>query len=35
LSISRKIIQQHQGTLEVESEPNNGAIFIIKLPIME
>lgn len=31
LSITRQVIQQHKGTLEVESEPNRGSRFIISL----
>lgn len=33
LSISRTIIQHHQGELSVESEIGKGAIFSIKLPL--
>jgi two-component system, NtrC family, sensor kinase len=32
LSIAYGIIQQHQGTIRVESEPNEGSRFIIRLP---
>ncbi|NTW03755.1 MAG: PAS domain-containing protein, partial [Oscillochloris sp.] len=35
LSISYSIVQQHQGTMEVVSEPGQGATFIIRLPITE
>jgi len=31
LSITRQVIQQHKGTLEVESEPGKGATFTIAL----
>ena len=31
LSITRQVIQQHKGTLEVESEPNRGSRFTISL----
>jgi len=33
LSISYSIIQQHQGTIEVESEVDQGSTFIIRLPV--
>lgn len=32
LSISYSIIKNHQGTIEAESELNNGSVFRIKLP---
>ena len=32
LSITRRIIQEHGGTITVESIPNEGATFIILLP---
>jgi signal transduction histidine kinase len=32
LAISYGIIQKHNGTIEVRSEPGRGATFIIKLP---
>ncbi|MBS7633512.1 PAS domain S-box protein [Candidatus Bathyarchaeota archaeon] len=32
LSICRKIIDQHGGTIEVRSKPNCGAAFMIRLP---
>lgn len=35
LSISYSIIQQHQGTLEVVSEPGTGATFVIRLPVSD
>ncbi len=35
LSISYSIIQQHQGTIEVVSEPGQGATFIIRLPVSD
>ncbi|MBL8061721.1 MAG: cyclic nucleotide-binding domain-containing protein [Anaerolineales bacterium] len=31
LSITRQVIQQHRGTLDVESEPGKGSIFTISL----
>ncbi len=33
LSISQRIINRHGGEISVESEPSDGATFIIKLPI--
>jgi len=35
LSISYSIVQQHHGTMEVVSEPEQGATFIIRLPITD
>jgi signal transduction histidine kinase/CheY-like chemotaxis protein len=32
LTISKKIIDNHKGTIEVESKPNQGTTFRIKLP---
>ncbi|UJF31560.1 sensor histidine kinase [Paenibacillus hexagrammi] len=34
LAIVRKIIDVHQGTIEVQSELGQGAIFIVSLPIL-
>lgn len=33
LSLSHGIIQDHDGSIHVESEPGQGAIFVIDLPI--
>jgi signal transduction histidine kinase len=33
LSISQKIIAQHNGTISIESEINKGTIFKITLPL--
>ena len=33
LSIAQKIIEMHQGTIGVESQPGAGATFIVSLPI--
>jgi PAS domain S-box-containing protein len=35
LSISHGIIKQHQGTIEVESTPGEGACFNIRLPLSQ
>ncbi|MFT4033754.1 MAG: ATP-binding protein [Siphonobacter sp.] len=35
LAITKKIIELHQGTIWVESQPGQGATFIILLPIQE
>lgn len=35
LSVSYGIVQEHKGTIAVESEPGAGATFIICLPIMD
>jgi len=35
LAVSQRIIQDHQGTIEVESQLGQGTVFIIKLPAME
>jgi signal transduction histidine kinase len=35
LSLCRRIISQHGGTLTVESEPHKGSRFIIRLPLRE
>jgi signal transduction histidine kinase len=33
LSIARKIILQHKGTIEVQSQPGQGATFTVTLPV--
>jgi signal transduction histidine kinase len=33
LAISQRIIQEHQGKIEVKSEPHKGSIFTISLPM--
>ncbi|WFE69322.1 ATP-binding protein [Thiomicrospira sp. R3] len=33
LAIVKKIIEEHKGQIEIESQPEQGACFIIKLPV--
>ena len=33
LSITFRIIENHQGSIQVESEPGRGTTFILRLPI--
>jgi signal transduction histidine kinase len=33
LAVSKKIIEEHGGTIEVKSEPGHGAEFVITLPL--
>jgi signal transduction histidine kinase len=33
LTFTLKIIQQHRGTISVESEPGKGTTFTIRLPV--
>lgn len=33
LSVSYSIIQAHKGMIDVESEPGNGSIFTVKIPV--
>jgi len=33
LPIARKIVSQHGGTIHVESQPGEGATFIVSLPV--
>ena len=33
LAIVRQIVEQHEGTISVESEPEKGTRFIIDLPL--
>ena len=32
LAITKHLVLQHNGTIDVESEPGNGATFIVRLP---
>jgi len=34
LSITYGIIKEHQGTIAVHRRPDNGALFVIQLPLM-
>ena len=34
LVITRKVVQEHQGTIKVESESGKGTTFIIEIPLM-
>lgn len=35
LAICRKIVDRHLGTIEAISEPNQGALFVIRLPVRQ
>ncbi len=35
LAVCRKIVERHNGIIDVKSKPGNGAEFIIKLPILQ
>jgi signal transduction histidine kinase len=35
LSICKKIIEAHQGSIEVESQERKGAVFTIRLPVLK
>jgi signal transduction histidine kinase len=35
LTISHRIVEEHRGTIEVESQPGKGTAFIIALPSIE
>jgi signal transduction histidine kinase len=32
LAVSKKIVDEHEGTIEVDSEPGDGTTFTIRLP---
>ena len=33
LSISYRIIEEHNGTIDVSSEPGKGSVFTIRMPV--
>ncbi len=35
LSIAQSIVQEHQGSIEVESTPGRGSTFMVRLPVRE
>ena len=35
LAVSHEIVTQHQGALEVSSQPDRGSTFVVKLPVYE
>ena len=35
LALCRKIVSQHHGTITVDSVPNEGSIFTIRLPVTQ
>jgi signal transduction histidine kinase len=35
LSVSHGIIQEHQGSIHVESEPGRGTVFHVELPLID
>jgi light-regulated signal transduction histidine kinase (bacteriophytochrome) len=35
LAICRKIVERHHGTIEAQSEPDQGALFSIRLPLQQ
>ncbi len=35
LSITRQVIEQHQGRLDVESKPGKGSIFTLSIPLWQ
>ncbi len=35
LAISRRLVEQNSGDIQVESEPDKGTVFTVRLPILE
>jgi signal transduction histidine kinase len=35
LAVSRQIVEAHDGSIAVESEPGNGSIFVVRLPTIK
>jgi signal transduction histidine kinase len=35
LSIARWIVDQHQGSVEVQSKPGQGSAFIVRIPLAD
>ncbi len=35
LALARQIVEAHHGTVQVESEPGQGSIFSIRLPLAQ
>ena len=35
LAVTRTIVEEHKGSIEVRSEPQRGATFIVRLPAKE